>query len=462
MRRLIATIPLALAVIAATAPSAPAEEAQPQPQQPYVPGEVLVGLDSGREKLVELPPATGVGEAVRDLRERPGVRYAVPNYIARASAVPNDRGLFSAAGDWRRTQWNFLPCGSLCDPASPALGFQARGGIDAIGAWNTLKARGAAGGRGVRVAVLDTGIAFATLKPAFLRSPDFAAGQFEPGFDFVDGGKGKRANKLKGLPLDRDGHGTHVTGTIAERTGNKFGLTGLVPKATIIPVRVLDEQGFGNAREIARGIEFAAKDGADVINMSFEFAASVDSCAKIKGVCAAIKLAKKRGAVVVAAAGNSQGEPVAFPAGAPNVIGVGRSTKDACLAADSRTGLGLDLVAPGGGLPFSSLCGSDDSMFSRGEPIFQLTFRGGGFRTFGYPGDYEGTSMATAHVSGVAAMAIASRALGRHPSPALVECQLEATARRDAGELGEAYDARLFGAGLIDAAAAVAGRAPGC
>ena len=95
--------------------------------------------------------------------------------------------------------------------------------------------------------------------------------------------------------------------------------------------------------------------------MSFEFSLGVNSCAKIKGICSAIKFAFKRGALVVAAAGNENGEPVAYPAGAPHVIGVGRTTKDACLASDSRTGDGLDLVAPGGGFPLLSTCGSDDS-----------------------------------------------------------------------------------------------------
>ena len=199
------------------------------------------------------------------------------------------------------------------------------------------------------MAVLDTGVAFANRKPTFVRSPDFASGQFVAGRDFVDGGKRSKKTKGKGLPLDRDGHGTHVAGTIAERTGNKLGLTGLAPKAKVIPVRVLDAQGFGTARDIAAGIRYAAKNRADVINMSFEFAPGVDGCNKIKSVCEAIKFAKKRGAVVVAAAGNSNGAPVAYPAGAPNVIGVGRSTKDACLADESRTGAGLDIVAPGGG-----------------------------------------------------------------------------------------------------------------
>ena len=268
------------------------------------------------------------------------------------------------------------------------------------------------------MAVLDTGIAYENKKPQFRKSPDFSRHQFLPGYDFVDKDK---------VPLDEDGHGTHVTGTIAELDNNHVGLTGLAPKAKIIPVRVLDSEGFGTARSIARGIRFAATHKAQVINMSFEFSLGVNSCAKIKGICSAIKFAFKKGALVVAAAGNENGEPVAYPAGAPHVIGVGRTTKDACLASDSRTGTGLDLVAPGGGFPLLSTCGSDDSLFTRGLPIFQLTFEGPGFTNFGYPGGYEGTSMAAAHVSGVAAMVIASGVVGN--SPTAVECQLEATAR---------------------------------
>jgi len=194
--------------------------------------------------------------------------------------------------------------------------------------------------------------------------------------------------------------------------------------------------------------------------MSFEFSLGVNSCAKIKGICSAIKFAFKRGALVVAAAGNENGEPVAYPAGAPHVVGVGRTTKDACLASDSRTGDGLDLVAPGGGFPLLSTCGNDDPPFSRGTPIFQLTFAGPGFTNFGYPGGYEGTSMAAAHVSGVAAMVIASRVVGS--SPSAVECQLKGSARHTDAQLGQPYDPRLFGAGLIDAAAAVKARADGC
>ncbi|MGH2984883.1 MAG: S8 family serine peptidase [Solirubrobacterales bacterium] len=450
MRTLIVTTMLATLVVLAPAGPAPAAES-PEPPD-YVPGELLVRFDGGRERLVELPQGVAVGDAARALRSNPTVAYANPNYLAHASSVPNDPGLGTAPGDWRRTQWNFLPCGSLCGRSATPLPFEARGGINAIDAWDILKLRGHAGAKGAVVAVLDTGVAYMSQRPGYRKSPDFLSSQFLPGRNFV-----KEGTK----PLDRDGHGTHVTGTIAARNGNNFSLTGLASRAKIIPVQVLDAQGLGTGRDISEGIRFAARNGAQVINMSFEFSAAVNSCAKIKSVCAAIKFAKRR-AVVVSAAGNENGEPVAFPAGAPNTIGVGRITKDGCLASESRTGAGLDLVAPGGGLPLSLQCGSDDPLFSRAATITQLTFAGGNFREFGYPGGYEGTSMAAAHVSGVAAMVIASGVLGAHPRPLAVECQLKATARHDSAQLGQTYDPRLFGAGLLDAAAAVTARAPGC
>jgi serine protease len=449
MRKLIATTILVLSAAAGQAAGAGAA-ATPAPPA-YVPGQLLVRFDGGSERVVKLPPGIDLSSAEQALDDNPNVAYALPNYLAHASGIPNDPGMAGVAGGWERTQWNFLPCGSLCGQSPTPLTYQERGGLNAPEAWDILKQRGAPGGKGARVAVLDTGIAYKTKKPDFRRSPDFAPSQFLPGYDFVDNDK---------EPLDEDGHGTHVTGTIAERDGNHFALTGLAPRAKIIPVRVLDSEGFGTARNIARGIRFAADHKAQIINMSFEFSLGVNSCGKIKGICAAVKYAFKKGALVVAAAGNENGEPVAFPAGAPHVIGVGRTTKDACLASESRTGSGLDLVAPGGGYPLLSTCGTDDPLFSRGVPIFQLTLMGPGFKTFGYPGGYEGTSMAAAHVSGVAAMVIASRVVGS--SPTAVECQLEGTARRSDTELGQPYDPRLFGAGLLDAAAAVRSRALGC
>jgi serine protease len=449
MRKLIATTILVLVAVVAAGGSAQAADTPAGPG--FVPGQLLVRLDGGSEQVLKLPEGVDVASAERALDANPAVDYAVPNYVAHASSIPDDPGLAGTPGGWERMQWNFLPCGSLCGESPTPLQFQERGGLNAPAAWDILKQRGVPAGKGARVAVLDTGVAYMTKKPRFRRSPDFSRKQFLPGYDFVDKDR---------QPLDEDGHGTHVTGTIAERTGNHVGLTGLASRARIIPVRVLDSEGFGTARNIAKGIRWAANHRAQVINMSFEFSLGVNSCGKIKGICSAIKYAFKKGALVVAAAGNENGEPVAYPAGAPHVIGVGRTTKDACLASESRTGAGLDLVAPGGGFPLLASCGTDDPLFSRGVPIFQLTLVGTGFTAFGYPGGYEGTSMAAAHVSGVAALVIGSRLVGS--SPTAVECQLEGTARHADGQLGQPYDPRLFGAGLVDAAAAVEARAPGC
>ena len=444
-----------LAIVAALVLPAPAATAA-EPAPAFVPGELLVSFEGEGERLLRLPEGIGVAEAAKVLRANPAVSYAQPNYIARA-AVPNDPGTAGEPGGWRRKQWNFLPCGSGCALPDGLL-FESPGGINAIEAWRTLAGTGRGSGKGAKVAVLDTGIAYRHRKPVFRKSPDFATKQFAPGYDFVKG---------NALPLDRDGHGTHVTGTIAERNNNGIALTGLAPASKIIPVRVLDAQGLGNARDITRGIRYAARRGADVINMSFEFSRRVGSCKKIRSVCKALRFAtKRRGALVVAATGNGSvaggGLPSAsYPARAPRVIGVGATTRDGCIAEYSNHGAGLDLVAPGGGIPRASDCRGDNQA-DLATPILQLTFNGSSLRRFGYPRFYKGTSMASAHVSGVAAMVISSRVLGENPSRVALECQLEATTRDSSSELGQPFDPFLFGAGLLDAAEAVKARAPGC
>jgi serine protease len=448
-------IGLGTAMLAALAIAAPARAAEPGGA--FVPGELLVSFEGGGERILELPEGIGVAEARRYLQANPSVSYALPNFIARAAAVPNDPGRSGQPRGWRSLQWNFLPCGSSCGQSPVPLGFESPGGINAIDAWTTIARAGRGSGKGARVAVLDTGIAYKTKKPAFKKSPDFAAKQFIGGYDFVTG---------KSLPHDRDGHGTHVAGTIAERNNNGIAATGLAPGAKIIPVRVLDAQGLGNARDITRGIRYAAKRGADVINMSFEFSRRVRSCKQIRSVCKALRFATKRHrALVVAASGNGGVagglSEASFPARAPRVLGVGATTRDGCIADYSNFGLGLDLVAPGGGTPAATDCRGDNEPDSS-RPIFQLTFSGPGLKRFGFPNIYKGTSMAAAHVSGVAAMVISSRVLGKRPSRVALECQLTGTARDTSPELGQPYDPTLFGAGLMDAARAVTSRAPGC
>jgi len=214
-----------------------------------------------------------------------------------------------------------------------------------------------------------------------------------------------------------------------------------------MPVRVLDESGRGQADDIARGIRYAARGGADVINLSFNFACD----AAVPGVDAAIRLAHRLGAVVVASIGNSTTEScVSPPATARHAIGVAGTTEGGCLAFYSLRGSDVDLAAPGGGAP----AGACPSMASR--PIFQVTYLPGSTTRFGLPRIYTGTSMSAAHVAGVAAMVIASKVIGADPPPRRVLNRLRSTAR----DMGVPGVDTAFGAGLIDAARATNPRIP--
>jgi len=429
---------LAAAVVSAAALGAllPAAAASAAPAA-HAPGEVIVRLEGQRvSHTLDLPPGVGVGQATAALRRNPAVSYAVPNYIATASVLPNDSGSLrnSRPRGWVRRQWNFLPCGSLCAGGGRRVAHQSRGGINVVSAWRHANAAKHPGGAGVTVAVLDTGVAYRSLGRRFRRSPDFRASQFVPGHDFV----GHDA-----LPLDDNGHGTHVAGTIGEATFNRIGLTGIAYGAKLMPVRVLNQLGRGKADTIARGIRFAATHGADVINMSFNFACRVP----VPDVTKALRFAHRRGIVLVASVGNEGSEIcVSPPATEPHVIGVGGTTEGACLGWYSLTGEKVDLVAPGGGFRSSLPC-SDESA----RPVLQVTLRPGSTNLFGIPRDYVGTSMSAAHVAGAAALILADRRiLGRSPDPDAVTARLESTAR----DLGAPGPDPAYGAGLIDAGAA--------
>jgi serine protease len=386
-----------------------------------------------RTRVLRLAPGDSVTRALRRLRAQRGVQWAVPNFLARTAGalVPNDEGNGHAAKAWQQLQWNFV--GAF--------------GVDAPEAWANLAADGASGGAGVTVAVLDTGVAYANRGP-FRRSPDFGRHQFVQGYDFVAKNR---------YPSDHNGHGTFVAGTIAEATNNRYGLTGLAYGVHIMPVRVLDSGGEGEASTIAEGVLFAVKHGAQVINLSLEFSPGV-TASDIPELIEALRYAHHRGVLVVAAAGNEGHAAIAYPARAPYVISVGATTEHGCLAAYSNDGAGLTLVAPGGG-PDADLPGDPNCRPEQpaGRGIFQVTFAGSSPRVFGMPTGYEGTSMATPHVAATAALIIASRVLGRRPSPAALTARMRATARK----LGGGGDERLYGAGLLNAAAATAPGGPG-
>jgi serine protease len=390
--------------MAAVAMGALAAVAPAQASPPYVPGQLVVhAAGSGGPALLKLPSGVDLPSAAAALRSNPNVSYAVPNYVGKASFIPNDPG--RGAG-WQALQWNFLTDDGLGTP---------RYGVDAPDAWDNLIAAGAPGAAGIKIAVVDSGIAYRDKGRKFRRSPDFAPGQFAPGRDFVDGDK---------VPLDLYGHGTHVAGTIAEQVDNGIGVTGLAYGATIIPVRVLDKHGNGSAMAVAKGIRFAAKHGARVINLSFDFPVSLGS-RQLPEVRHAILFADRRGALVVASAGNHGRSKMPYPAAGPKVVAVGASTRSGCLAGFSSRGPGLDLVAPGGDAQ-DAACPPT----AAGHPhIFQLTLSPASspFTRFGLPGGYYGTSQAAPHVSAIAAMIIASGVLGSQPSQAQLLARMQAT-----------------------------------
>ncbi|HEX4806889.1 MAG TPA: S8 family serine peptidase [Conexibacter sp.] len=437
---LLAALLAALAIVLAASGAASAD------QPAYAPGVVVVGYaptvdTAAAQQAVAASVGASVGGApapstrilhvapgrvratVAKLRRTPGVAYAAPDPIAHADAapLPNDPGLKGFPGGLAALQWNFY----------------GPWGVDALDAWGNVAGR-APGARGIRIAVLDTGIAYRDLG-RFRRSPDFAGTRFVAPYDFVDNTP---------YPVDRNGHGTHVAGTIAEATNNGLGVTGLAWGATIMPVRVLDSRGYGDATTIAKGIRYAVRHGAKVINMSLEFATSVRP-SEIPDITTALRYASRHGVVVVGSSGNEGEARIAYPARTSNVISVGATTDDGCLADFSNDGVGLDLVAPGGGDDAALATDPNCRPGRHGADIYQMTYTGSVAR-FGLPSGYDGTSMAAPHVSATAALVIASGVLGAHPTPSQVECRLKLTAK----PLGLPGPNRVYGYGLVDAGAA--------
>ena len=266
-------------------------------------------------------------------------------------------------------------------------------------------------GSGVKVAVIDSG---------FARGGEDEPLHLEMGRDFVDGDDD---------PHDENGHGTHITGTVAQATDNTKGVAGVAPGATVLVVRALDDEGNGTVSHVIQGIDYALGEGADVLNLSLAgnfFSGTL---------CDAVSQAAVE-AVVVAAVGNDGGA-VAYPARCPGVIGVGALTYDGALAPYSNRGPELDLAAPGG------MTQGEDC--STSKAIVQEMF---------FEDDFEyvcrqGTSMAAAHVAGAAALVLQVNPFAN------VEEALERATR----DLGPPGPDDVFGAGALDVAGAV-GLAP--
>jgi serine protease len=362
---------------------------------------------------------------------------AAPTRAASSVATwePNDPGSTGVAGGWQELQWNFA---------------DADNGVYAPEAWENLIRDHRAGASGVTIAVLDTGVAYRNWG-SFRKSPDFSGTRFVDPCDLV-AGTIEDGRCTDPHPLDRDGHGTWVAGEIAEATNNRLGVTGLAYRAAIMPVRVLNAAGWAYPSTVAEGIRYAVDRGASVINLSLSFYLGM-TAEQIPTLISAISYAHSHGVVVVAAAGNDEADQIAYPARDPDVISVGATTADGCLAAYSDDGPQLDLVAPGGGDDAAlkeAACDSDRHL----PNLYQMTFANRDDPTaFSLPGNWYGTSMAAPEVSAAAAMVIASGVLGPHPTPNAIRQRLEQTATQPIPQSAGGHN-DIYGYGIVNIGAA--------
>jgi subtilisin family serine protease len=344
------------------------------PARMSVPGvrRTVASASSQRSVVIAGPgQSAAVGRA---LRNDPRVLAVVPDAVVKASGWPNN-----------------------ADPSDPLYAEQTD--LEQIGvpdAWRTTT-----GDPDVVVAVIDTGVD--------LDHPDLAGLT-------VTAPRNEIWNSTD--VADGYGHGTHVAGTIVARTDNETGIAGIAPDVTLMPVKVLDDSGFGSFSDVLDGVDWARTNGADIINLSLGGALTPEQVALIQPTFTA---ARSAGILVVAAAGNSGTPFMEYPAGLNGVVSVAAVDGDDMHAEFSTFNRAVDISAPG-----------VDTL----STLF---------------GDYErvsGTSMATPHVAGVAALVWSDR-------PNLNVAKLEAILRTSAVDLGDPGRDNLFGSGRVDAAAAL-------
>ena len=278
-------------------------------------------------------------------------------------------------------------------------------------------------GKKVIVAVLDTGISNGNGK--YKRVPDLGETCMVPGRNFTNDG-------AVDDPYDMHGHGTHVGGTIAQSTNNGIGVVGIAPEACLMPVKVLSDSGSGSTNGIAEAIIWATDNGARVINMSLGGGGHSAVMAR------AVKYAADKGVFLACAAGNGGRARIEYPAaheGCHAISSVGKSGDLAFYSSYGTNGNGVFLAAPGG----------DQQADGKEGGIWQNTILTGKPNQHGYF-PFQGTSMATPHVAGVAALVF-----GVNPKATLKQVE-EAMV----GSASPKDDASKYGHGILNAAGAVA------
>ncbi|SEM99016.1 S8 family peptidase [Lihuaxuella thermophila] len=346
--------------------------AQPTPDSPdsaYAPDQLIVKFKSGTsaKNIQALHAKEGaqvvsksklgfevvkfknnsVQKMMQKYKQDPNVEYVEPNYYFHAAWTPNDPAFSSS-------QWG---------PQK----------IQAPQAWDVTRSSSS-----VKIAIVDTGVQ--------ANHPDLN-GKVINGWDFVYDDS---------VPNDANGHGTHCAGIAAATTNNGTGIAGMAPNARILAVRVLDANGSGTLDDVANGIIYAADQGAQVISLSLGGSAGTTTLQN------AVNYAWNRGAVVVAAAGNSNTSAPSYPAYYSNAIAVASTTSSDTKSSFSNYGSWVDVAAPGSSIYSTYITSTYASL--------------------------SGTSMATPHVAGLAGLLAAQ---GRSNSQ--IRAAIQNTADRISG-----------------------------
>ncbi len=406
----------------------------------YVPNRIIIKYDSSYHteiaKLYNLKELsynasikTHIYQCTEDplllskkLMNEPGIIYAIPDGIMHAFFTPND--------PYFSYQWSFN---------SAHLNMEK--------VWDNNPG----GYSSVIVAIVDTGIAFedytipshetgevSSSDGMYHKAKDLDGVSFVSGYDFINNDN---------HPNDENGHGTHVAGTVAQRTNNNYGVAGIAYNVSLMPVRVLDNTGTGSFSAIANGITYAVDHGADVINLSLGGAPGDSSY--MNEVHDAIKYAVSKNCVVVAATGNDGKSQISYPGGFEECIAVGATDYNNRLSYYSNYGTGIDIVAPGGDIT------KDLNSDGMADGILQETFKdimddvsSHNVSNFAFV-FLQGTSMATPHVSAIVAL-LKSKG---YTSVSSIKSVLYNTAT-DLGAYG--YD-NIYGYGLVNPVDALGG-----